>query len=94
MPRKAKPGGHRKRITVVAMPETEKRQLGEGDTKESKPGSTSATMQAVVRVAEELNFIHFYLACGHLVTIKKTDLPNKQLTEVECWACSTEQGQM
>jgi hypothetical protein len=94
MPRKAEPGGHRKRIVVAAMRETENQQPKREAREESKPGSTSATMRAVVRVAEEPSFLHFYLACGHLVTVKKGDLRNKQPQEMECWACSTQQGQM
>lgn len=60
---------------------------------EPQAALTSTIVQAVTRVAEETSFVHFYLACGHLVTIKKGDLPDKQPQKLECWACSTEQGQ-
>jgi len=47
------------------------------DRVEAKPDSTAATVQAVIHVAEETSFVHFYLACGHLITIKKGEMPGK-----------------
>lgn len=70
MARKAKPEGNRKRSIDLPTRETVSQQV-------SKPGSIPETIQAVVRVVEEYHFAHFYLACGHLVTVNKHDLRNK-----------------
>lgn len=93
MPGKPKRGVSGKRTVVIAMSEKEDDRLEKTDPRASKPASTTLTMQAIIRVAEESSFVHFYLACGHLVTVKRSDGSNKQSKEMECWACSTEKGQ-
>jgi len=40
-----------------------------------------------VRTVKEGTFIHFYLACGHLITVQKDDLTGDLPTKMECWAC-------
>jgi len=46
-------------------------------------------MREVVRLEEESGFVHFYLACGHLITIGKGNLKS-QPAQMECWACAKE----
>lgn len=82
---KAKPGGRRKQIAVIPTPKAAQQRL-EKHSEESKPDLNS--IQAVVRIAEESSFVHFYLACGHLITIGKADLKGARPHEMDCWACT------
>jgi hypothetical protein len=85
---KVKPGGIRKRHMDVPTRETGSQQLEKNEPVTSNHSATPETMQAVVRVAEELHFVHFYLACGHMITVNKHDARNKHPELMECWACS------
>ena len=78
---KAKLRDNRERIVVESPTESQRPEKTEQEA--SKP----QTMQAVVRVEEDFNFVHFYLACGHLITVNKNDLRNKHPEQMECWAC-------
>jgi hypothetical protein len=73
---------------VVAKPDPKKQRPNERDRVEPEAIPRSAPMQAVVRVTEDVNFAHFHLACGHLVTVSKHDLRNKSPVQMNCWACS------
>ena len=55
---------------------------------ESEPDSNPKFEQAVVRVVGEGNLVHFYLACGHVITIEKRDLKGERPKQMECWACA------
>ena len=46
--------------------------------------------QRVVRLVSETTFVHFYLACGHLITVSKSGLEGAWPREMECWACAME----
>jgi hypothetical protein len=66
---------------------------------DSKPGSHQKNapaerkiMQPVVRRVEEGIWAHFHLACGHLLTINKSDLKESSLPSIECWACEEEES--
>lgn len=87
MTNKPQPRGRRKRIFEPAAPEVARQQLVK-DRKESKPHSNPKVVQAVVNVVTEEPLVHFYLACGHLLTIAKRDLKGAQPKEMECWACA------
>jgi hypothetical protein len=78
---KAKPEGNRKRSIDLPM-----REMGSQEV--SKPSSSPGTIQAVVRVVEEFHFAHFYLACGHLITVNKHELRDKHPQQMECPACA------
>jgi hypothetical protein len=47
-------------------------------------------VQTIVRSVLEGTFIHFYLACGHLITAHKEDFKGKLPSVLECWACEQE----
>jgi hypothetical protein len=47
-------------------------------------------MQRIVRTVQESIFVHCYLACGHLITVHKTDFKEPFPTSLECWACEEE----
>jgi hypothetical protein len=46
-------------------------------------------MRQVVRTARESQFIHFYLACGHMITLQENPT-EKAASSIECWACEEE----
>ena len=52
--------------------------------------SNPKMMRKVVRVATDGILVHFYLACGHLITERKSDWLGKSPSEIECWACAEE----
>jgi len=86
MASKGKPGGRKQQISMPASPSAESRRLRKGH-EESKPDSNPKIGQAVVRTVSEGALVHFYLACGHLITVQKGDLKGAAPTEMECWAC-------
>ena len=45
-------------------------------------------IQPVMRSVADGIFIHFYLACGHLITISKSDVGERSPSTIECWACA------
>ena len=49
-------------------------------------------MQSVVRRVEEGIWVHFHLACGHMLTIHKSDFKESSLSSIECWACEEEES--
>jgi hypothetical protein len=56
-------------------------------SKKSKPDKK--IMQPIVRTVREGMFLaHYYLACGHMITISKED-PEESASpsSIECWAC-------
>jgi hypothetical protein len=45
-------------------------------------------MQPVVRIVREgIFFVHCYLACGHMVTMRNEDLTESPPSSMKCWAC-------
>jgi hypothetical protein len=65
----------------------ERRQSGVLPVKKSEP----KIMQPVVRRVQERAFVHFYLACGHMITMRKEKLVEGSFPSlVECWACENE----
>ncbi|MGO9515557.1 MAG: hypothetical protein ACLPND_00780 [Candidatus Korobacteraceae bacterium] len=52
--------------------------------------SRPKAVQAVVRVVTENTFVHFYLACGHLITMEKAELKGASPSQITCWACVQE----
>ena len=49
-------------------------------------------MQPVLRSVSESAFVHFYLACGHLITIARGDLGTELPSVLDCWACVAERS--
>ena len=47
-------------------------------------------MQRVVRTVRESPFVHFYLACGHMITLHQENPPERPPSSIECWACEEE----
>ena len=47
-------------------------------------------VQPVLRSVTDGIFVHFYLACGHLITIPTGDLAERLPRTLECWACASE----
>ena len=48
-------------------------------------------MRRVVCTVRESIWLHCYLACGHMITLRREDL-EKSLSPspIECWACEEE----
>jgi len=47
-------------------------------------------MRRVVRTVGLSPFVHFYLACGHMITMREEDLEENSPSSIECWACEEE----
>jgi hypothetical protein len=47
-------------------------------------------MRRVVRTVRESPFVHFYLACGHMITLHEENPTEKPASSIECWACEEE----
>ena len=52
--------------------------------------SNPKIVRRVVRVETDGILVHFYLACGHLITERKKDVASRLSSEIECWACAGE----
>jgi hypothetical protein len=52
--------------------------------------SNPKIVRKVERAETDGILIHFYLACGHLITEHKSDYPYRLPSAVECWACEEE----
>jgi len=52
--------------------------------------SKPKALQTVVRVVTENSFVHFYLSCGHLITMEKGELKGPLPAQMSCWACLQE----
>lgn len=52
--------------------------------------SKATVVQAVLHTVTEGSFVHFSLACGHLITVEKGDLKGPLPTQMKCWACVQE----
>jgi hypothetical protein len=50
-------------------------------------------MQPVLRSVTDELFVHFYLACGHLITIPKGEITGTLPRTIECWACAAESNE-
>lgn len=84
-----KPGG-RKKKSFAPVPASWLGQPVEKRHEQSNPDSNPNVVQAVVRVVEEATFTHFYLSCGHLITVQKGELKGERPKQMECWACALE----
>jgi hypothetical protein len=49
-------------------------------------------MQPVLRSVSDSALVHFYLTCGHLITIARGDLGTELPSIVDCWACAAERS--
>ena len=47
-------------------------------------------LRKVVRVANDGVLLHFYLACGHLISKSRSEVAGGMPTSVDCWACREE----
>lgn len=46
-------------------------------------------------IVRDVPFVHFYLACGHLITMTDDELQGKEWpSAIECWACEGETNQI
>jgi hypothetical protein len=52
----------------------------------------SKIMRLVVRTVRESVFVHFYLVCGHMITMNKEDVKETSPISIECWACEKEEA--
>jgi hypothetical protein len=52
----------------------------------------SRIMQLVVRTVRENVFVHFYLVCGHMITMTNADIKETSPISIECWACEEEEA--
>ena len=55
-------------------------------------GAKSKIMQLVVRTVRESVFVHFYLVCGHMITMTNDDIKETSPISIECWACEEEEA--
>jgi hypothetical protein len=51
----------------------------------------SKIMQLVVRTVRESIFVHFYLVCGHMITMINEEIKETSPIVIECWACEEEE---
>ena len=49
-------------------------------------------MQPVLRSVTESIFVHFFLPCGHLITMSKADISETMPREIDCWGCAAEES--
>jgi hypothetical protein len=47
-------------------------------------------LRKVLSVTHDATLVNFHLACGHLITEHKADVPNPPPTQIDCWACRAE----
>ena len=52
----------------------------------------SKIMQLVVRTVRDGVFVHFYLVCGHMITMTNGDIKETSPISIECWACEEEEA--
>ncbi len=52
----------------------------------------SKIMQLVVRTVRNSVFVHFYLVCGHMITMTNEDVKETLPISIECWACEEEEA--
>lgn len=58
------------------------------ETQRNDLAAEQKIMQPVVRTERvSAFFVHYYLACGHMVTMRKEDLKESSLSSIQCWAC-------
>ncbi|HVP53636.1 MAG TPA: hypothetical protein VMU45_01480 [Candidatus Eisenbacteria bacterium] len=50
-------------------------------------------LRKVLHVDSDGILVHFRLACGHLITERKSDVRNPLPAYVDCWACRAAQNQ-
>lgn len=52
--------------------------------------SNPNVVQAVVPVLQDISisFVHFYVACGHLITVRKDELKGALPGQMKCRACA------
>jgi hypothetical protein len=53
----------------------------------NNPPMERKIMQRVVRTVLESPFVHFYLVCGHMITLHPENPTEKPDSSIECWAC-------
>jgi hypothetical protein len=44
------------------------------------------------RYVTESIFVHFFLLCGHLITMSNADIGETMPREIDCWACAAEES--
>ncbi|MFZ0704561.1 MAG: hypothetical protein WAM71_03075 [Candidatus Korobacteraceae bacterium] len=88
MRRKTEPGDGNNSHVPAAEPENVDQKFKLGET--SKANAAVSTSQRVLRSVAETTFVHFYLACGHLITISKSELEGALPGEMKCWACAVD----
>jgi len=60
----------------------------ESDKKNNLAAEQEIMQPVVRRVRVSTFFVHCYLACGHMVTMREEDLKEKSSrSSIECWAC-------
>lgn len=47
-------------------------------------------LRKVLSVTSDNALVNFHLACGHLITERKNDVPSPPPTHIDCWACRAE----
>jgi len=57
------------------------------ETHQNDVAAEQEIMQPVVRTVREGALVHFYFACGHLITMHKEDLEESSPSSIQCWGC-------
>jgi hypothetical protein len=70
-----------------AVPSRKSKSDKKTETHQKNLPAETKIMQPVVREAQEGILVHFYLACGHMITMRKEDLEESSPSSIECWAC-------
>jgi hypothetical protein len=55
-----------------------------------EPDSDPTHPQPILRTVDDGVFVHFYLACGHLITVAKNNVGERLPRNLECWACAVD----
>jgi len=71
----------------VAMPSKKRETEKKIETHRQTLLAEQKIIQPVVRTVRESILVHFYLACGHTITMRKEDLNESSPSSIECWGC-------
>ena len=58
--------------------------------KSPDPAPEQRFLRKVLSVTSDGALLNFHLACGHLITERKVDVPSSRPTQIDCWACKAE----
>jgi hypothetical protein len=72
------------------MPSKKRESSKKSEPHRKKLAAKQKDVQPVLHTVRGGSFVHCYLACGHMITLRKGDLKEPSLSSMECWACEEE----